>query len=97
MEQLANQKRAEKLPQYMGQSWDDLMQNHTSKWDHVYKGTIELNEVFFSLQGLIERKNNLFWHAKYLVEYIGENIVQFGLRIRLFPHFKNPSPTFKSK
>lgn len=28
-------------------------------------------------------------------KYIAENIIPFGLRLKLFPHFKNPSEKFK--
>lgn len=45
----------------------------------------------------MERKNNLHWHSTYLEKYISENLVPFGLRIKLFPHFKNLSTDFKGK
>lgn len=28
---------------------------------------------------------------------MGKKIVPFGLRLKLFPHFKNPSPDFKTQ
>lgn len=85
------------MTQFMGQSWDDLMNSHTLKWGQDDKGWTELNEIFFSLKGFLERKNNIHWHLAYLEKYIEEHIVPFGLRLKLFPHFKSLSPDFKSK
>lgn len=57
------------MAQYIGQSWDDLMSSHTSKRDQDDRGKIELNEIFFSLKGLLEQKKNVHWHSIYLEKY----------------------------
>lgn len=55
------------------------------------------NETFLTLKNLLDRKLNIYWHYSYLEKYVSGKIVPFGLRLKLFPHFSNPSNDFKSK
>lgn len=58
---------------------------------------MEADETFLSLATLLKRKNNIYWHITYLQKYLAENIIPFGLRLKLFPHFINPTVKFKNK
>lgn len=60
------------MTQFVGQSWDDLMSSHTLKWGQEDKGKTELNDICFSIKGLLELKNNIHWHLAYVEGYIGE-------------------------
>lgn len=71
------------------------MSKHTNKWGQEDKTQIELNDIILSLKNVLEKKISNHWHAVYLQKYISANIVPFGLRLKLFPHFKNPSENFK--
>lgn len=73
------------------------MKTHTAKWGHEDKQKVQLDEIYNSVKILLERKTNVYWHTTYLEKYIEESIVPFGLRLRLLPHFKKPSETFKAK
>lgn len=79
------------------QNWDTLMSSYSVQWDHKDKGKKESYKVLFSLKNLLERKTNIHWHIIYLQKYISERIIPFGLRIKLFPHFNNPTLDFKNK
>lgn len=82
---------------FTGQNWDTLMKAHNAKWGQEVRRKMELNEIFNYVKVLLERKSNIHWHTVYLEKYIAESIVPFGLRRKLFPHFKKPSDSFKQK
>lgn len=73
------------------------MSSYSTTWGQEDKAQIESNDLFITYKTLLEKKTNLQWHAAYLQKYISENIVPFGLRLKLFPHFKNPRPEFKKQ
>lgn len=73
------------------------MQSHTTRWGYEDKTQLELNDMFFALKSVLKRKLNICWHYKYLDKYISENMIPFGLRLKVFPHFRKPSQTFKEK
>lgn len=56
---------------------------YNTKWGQEDIDKVELNDIFFSLKKLLERKTNIHWHTVYLEKYITENIVPFGLRLDL--------------
>lgn len=81
---------------FTGQNWESLMSACSAQWGQESKGQLESNEIFWTYKNLLERKTNLYWHVAYLQKFIAEGIIPFGLRIKLFPHFKNPTPAFKN-
>lgn len=81
---------------FTGQKWETLMSACSAQWGQESKGQLESGETFWVYKNLLEKKTNLHWHVTYLQKYATKGIIPFGLRIKLFPHFKNPSPTFKN-
>lgn len=76
---------------YLGSSWHTLMTSYTQKWGQEDGSKVELNEYFFSAKNLLERKSIIHWLIFYLQKYLTESIVPFGLRLKLFPNFKDVS------
>lgn len=66
------------------------MQTHSSKWGQDDKIKMEANDLFAMLKTLLEKKLNVHWHSAYLEKYVKDEIIPFGLRLRLFPHFPIP-------
>lgn len=85
------------MASYIGIVWDTRMSTYVDKWVGECSLAIDINEFFFTLRNLLERKSNLHWHSCYLQKYINDNMCPFGLRIQLFPHFKISSEEFKTK
>lgn len=73
------------------------MSSYSFQWGQEDKAKFETDDLFLSYKNLLERKIGIHWHAAYLQKYIQENIIPFWLRIKLFPHFHNPSQEFKKK
>lgn len=73
------------------------MSAHSTKWGSDDKTKMEANDLFIQLKGLMDTKLSLYWHFTYLERYISDGIIPFGLRLKLFPHFPNPSNYFKNK
>lgn len=73
------------------------MKTHNAKWVQEDRNDVELNETFDSVKTLLEKKSNVYWHSTYLEKYIAESLVPYGLRLKLFPHFKKPSNSFRAK
>lgn len=82
------------MAKFTGHCWDNLMQLHTVKWGQDDRTKLESDEVFAGLKNLLDKKLNVHWHFTYLERYIAEGIAPFGLRLKLFPHFRSPSGDF---
>lgn len=82
------------MAQFTGTNWDNLMSAHTARWgrDEI---RMESDESFLLLKNLLGKKLSVHWYYSYLEKYITEGIIPFGLRLKLFPHFQNPSAEFK--
>lgn len=85
------------MTSFTGQEWDKIMSSYSALLGQEDKAKVESNELFMTYKNLLERKTGLHWHANYLHKYMLECIIPFGLRIKLFPHFRNPSQEFKNK
>lgn len=85
------------MADFTGKSWDTLITSFEHRWDKEDKSNITLNDAFFSLQKLLERKSMVFWHMRSLERYILAQIRPFGLRIQLFPNIRNIGDEFKQK
>lgn len=85
------------MDNFSGNIWKSRMTNYKQKWGEVDKSEIELNNFFFSLRELLQKKSTIYWHAMFLEDYIMENMAPYGLRLQLFPNLRDIKEDFKRK
>lgn len=84
------------MSSFTGQNWE-TMSSYSHQWGKENKSQVEIDEAFLLLATLLEKKTNIYWHINYLQKYSAEKIILFGLRLKLFLHFKNPTTDFKTQ
>lgn len=80
---------------FVGEAWSGYISELHNNCNTSTRDDLALNQYLAKARRLLKKKSNLYWHIEFFQQYILDNICPTGLRIQLFPSFKNVTPELK--